>query len=249
MPGMQQMMGITFSFLLSATLTTGVPEQSVDYGFLNQPAYSTDKAIRPPLTPYDPQPGDVVLFSNANFVWKMFYAMAFTGAPGHSGMVVRMEDGRPGVIEAGYGDSIWIRLTPLDQRLCEFKGTTWIRRRKTPVTAEQSRVLTEFAEIIDGRRYSVTRLLIQLTPLSARGPIKTKFLGKPNGIRNSYICSEAVLEGLVLAGLVDAETTRPAATFPRDLFFDSSPNRYIDRHPPLVHGWERPALWLRCQPY
>jgi hypothetical protein len=237
-----------FSFLLSAALMTGVPQQSAPYWFLNQPAYSIDKAVRLPLTPYEPQAGDVVLFSDANFVWKAFYALAFTGTPGHSGMIVRMQDGLPGVIEAGYGDSVWVRLTPLDKRLCEFKGTTWIRRRKTPVTAEQSRVLTEFSEVIDGRRYSVTRLLMQLTPLSARGPIKTKFLGKPKGIRNSYICSEAVVEGLVMAGLVDAETARPAATFPRDLFFDSSPNRYIDRHPPLLHGWEPPALWRRCQP-
>jgi hypothetical protein len=243
---MQQMMGTTFSFLLSTTLFTGAPEQNVAYGFVDQPAYSIDKAPRLPLTTYDPQAGDVVLFSDANFVWKMFYALAFTGTPGHSGMVVLMEDGRPGIIEAGYDTSIWIRMTPLEQRLCEFKGTIWIRRRKTPVSDEQSRVLTEFSEIIDGRRYSVSRFLAQLTPLSARGPIKTKFVGKPKGIRTSYICSEAVLEGLVLAGLVDSETTRPAATFPRDLFFDSSPNRYIERHPPLIHGWEPPALWTRC---
>ncbi len=43
--------------------------------------------------------------------------------------------------------------------------------------------------------------------------------------------------------MTDADTARPSATFPRDLFFDRSLNPYLNRHPPLGDGWDPPALW------
>jgi hypothetical protein len=187
----------------------------------------------------------VILTSSPQPIWSFLYRIAGTGAPGHAMLVVRLADGSPGVLEAGYNDKPVIRLTPLDDRLRSYHGTVWVRRRKEPVTPEQSAALTEFAETIDGRRYSVGRLLAQLTPLRDRGPLRTRFLGRPRGLRSSYMCSEAVLEGLVLAGLVDPETTRPSATYPRDMFFDSSPNPYIDEHPALAEDWEPPALLSR----
>jgi hypothetical protein len=114
------------------------------------------------------------------------------------------------------------------------------------VTADQSTCLTDFAETVDGHRYGVIRLLGQLTPLRSRGPLRTAFMGKPKGVRSTYICSEAVLEALVMAGLLDAETTRPSATYPRDMFFDSSPNPYINKHLKLQCDWEAPRLWQLC---
>jgi hypothetical protein len=195
------------------------------------------------LTAYCPQPGDVVLYSNTDIMWSTLYALALTGSPGHSGLIVRMDDGRLGVMEAGYDDTIWNRLVPLDERFTPYKGTIWIRKRKAPICKQQSRILTEFAEALDGHRYAVGRLLGQVTPLRSRGPLRTAFVGKPKGFRRHYTCSEAVLEGLVMAGLIDPKTARPAATYPRDLFFDRSPNLYINRHPPLIDGWEPPAMW------
>ncbi|MCE9530651.1 MAG: CHAP domain-containing protein [Planctomycetes bacterium] len=238
----------TISLFFTTLVFTGGPEQAAPHGFLNQPAYSLDRNVRPPVTPYRPQAGDVILFSDANVLWNVLYAIALTGAPGHTGLVVRMEDGRLGIIEAGYNETLWVRLNPLDERLPIYKGILWIRQRKTPVSETESRLLTEYAETINGRRYSVIRLLTQLTPFRTRGPIRTAFLAKPKGYRSTYICSESVLEALVHAGLINAETTRPSATFPRDLFFDQSPNPYINRHPPLACDWEAPAFWNRCNP-
>jgi hypothetical protein len=237
------MTGVTISLICSTMLVIGEPGKLPRYGFLNQPAYSIDKCPRLPLIPYCPQPGDIVLYSDANIFWAVLYAIGGTGAPGHSGLVVRRSSGELAVLEAGYNDRPWIRLVALDERLRTYKGTCWVRRRKTPIGDEQSRILTEFAEAIDGRRYSLVRLLGQLTPFRSRGPIRTCFMGKPKGIRDRYICSEAVLEGLVLAGLLDGKTTRPSATYPKDLFFDSSPNPFINKHLKLCCEWEIPALW------
>jgi len=239
------MTGTTISLLCSTLAVVGGPSESPQFGYLNQPAYSIDKCPRPPFVAYRPQPGDIILYSDSNIAWATLYAIAGTGAPGHSGLVTRMSDGELGVLEAGYNDKPWVRFIRLDERLPSYKGTCWVRRRKSPISAEQSQILTEFAETIDGHRYGVLRLLAQLTPIRKRGPLRLYVMGKARGVRDTYICSEAVLEGLVLAGLLDAETTRPSATYPRDLFFDSSPNRYLNRHFKLCGDWEIPQLWRR----
>jgi hypothetical protein len=73
--------------------------------------------------------------------------------------------------------------------------------------------------------------------------VRTRWVGAPHGERRSYFCSELVVEACIAAGLTDPATARPAATYPRDLFFDRSPNPYLDEHPPLGDGWEPPARW------
>jgi len=211
-----------------------------------QPAFSDDKQPRLPSEVYIPQPGDIVFHSDPTPLWTITYAIAGTGPPGHTGLVVRMADGRLGILEAGYDEKVVTRTTPLDTRLRMYKGTVWVRRRSTPPTECQSARLTEFSQAVEGNRYPVLRLLAQMTPLRARGPIRTIFFGKPHGIKNRYICAEATLEGLVYAGLLPHATTRPAATFPRDMFLDTSRNPYIDRHGKLEpHGWEAPRLWVK----
>jgi hypothetical protein len=230
--------------LLAVVMLLGDPTPPAPHGYLNQPARSIDRVVRLPLERYDPQPGDVLIYSDPTPFWDFMYALAFTGAPGHSGLVIQLDDGQMGVLEAGYNDKPWVRVVPLVRRLEGYRGAIWARRRKEPITAEQSRTLTAFAQTIDGNRYGVFRLLCQMTPFRSRGPLRTFVIGKPRGVRDTYICSEAVLEALVAAGLADAETTRPCATYPRDLFFDQSPNPFINAHPPLAAGWEKPALWI-----
>ena len=100
------------------------------------------------------------------------------------------------------------------------------------------------AEKQEGKRFALGRLLMLLTPIRDRGPLRTHYLGKPHGDRASFYCSELVLESCVAAGLLDRATTRPSASFPHDLFFDQSYNPYISKHLPLVHDWEPPARWV-----
>ena len=70
----------------------------------------------------------------------------------------------------------------------------------------------------------------QVTPFRARGPLRTWIVGKPHGDRDDWFCSELVTESCVAAGLMDAATARPAATYPRDLFYGRSFNLYLDKH-------------------
>jgi hypothetical protein len=216
-------------------------------GFLYQPAYSVDRLPRPPATPYSPKPGDLLLLSDPTPVYTLLYALAGTGRPGHGGLVVALPDGRLGVLEAGWNDTTWTRVTPLEWRLNEYPGTVWVRERLVPLTPDQSARLSEFAALAADRRYGMARFAGQLTPFRGRGPLRTFVVGRPIGPGRRYHCAQALVEALVYAGLADARTTRPAATYPQDLFFDDSRNPYLRRHPPLAAGgWQVPALWTRC---
>jgi hypothetical protein len=115
-----------------------------------------------------------------------------------------------------------------------------------PLTAEESARLTAFALRQEGKRFALIRVAAQLTPFRSRGPLRTAFMGGPHGDRCSYFCSELVMEACVAAGLLDPTTTRPAATFPGDLFFDCSRNPYINAHLDLAGAWYPPARWTSC---
>lgn len=216
------------------------------HGFVYQPAFALDKVARPPASPYVPEPGDVLVMNNPAPQTALLYHLAGSGLPSHAGLVVRLPDGSLGVFDAGWNDTLWTRLTPLEWRINAYPGTVWVRKRCVPLTEEQSCRLTAFALLGADRRYSSGRYALQLTPIRSRGPIRTFFLGKPVGEGKRYFCGQAIVEALVYAGLIDAVTARPAVVYPRDLFFDDSENQYLKRHPPLAGGWAPPALWARC---
>lgn len=216
------------------------------HGFLYQPAYSNDRLPRPPAEPYQPEPGDVLLMSDPTPVYTVLYTIALTGRPGHGGVVVRLPGGDLGLLEAGFNETTWTRVTPLEWRLNEYPGGVWVRKRLCPLSDEQSARLTEFALVAADRPYNKAKFGLQITPFRCRGPLRTFFVGRPVGIGKKYFCAQALVEALVYAGLVDERTARPAATYPEDLFFDDSRNLYLKRHPPLAGRWAVPALWTRC---
>jgi hypothetical protein len=220
-------------------------EKAID-SYLYEPSYCMDTVLRGQARKYLPQPGDVMLATDKNLFWKITHDLAFAFEPHNSAIVVARRDGRLAILEAGPNDVCWIHLLDMLPHLKEYadKGPVWIRKRKTPLTPEQSACLTDFAERQCGKRFALGRLGVQLTPFRDRGPFRTALMGKPHGDRNSYYCSELVLEACVAAGSVDCETTRPSASYPHDLFFDQSHNRYIRKHLPLVQDWEPPARWF-----
>jgi hypothetical protein len=154
-----------------------------------------------------------------------------------------MADGKLGVLEAGFNDTTWTRITPLEYRLAQYPGTIWIRERHVPLTPEQDARLTEFALAAQDKPYATFRFALQLTPFSARGPLRTPFMRGAREPGKPLFCTEAILEGAAYAGLIDPRTVRPGATYPQDAFYDRSRNPYIDRHPPLAEGWAPPAQW------
>jgi hypothetical protein len=237
---------MSVSLLGCIAAATAQPCEPVIDSYLYEPSYCMDKVLRGNPRKYLPQPGDVMLATDKNIFWKITHDMAFAFEPHNSAIVVARRDGRLAILEAGPNDTLWIGMSDMLPHLKEYadKGPVWIRKRKTPLTAEQSACLTDFAERQCGKRFALVRLGVQLTPFRDRGPFRTEFMGKPRGDRNSYYCSELVLEACVAAGLTDRATTRPSASYPHDLFFERSHNPYISQHMPLEPDWDPPARWL-----
>lgn len=214
--------------------------------YLWQPTYELDFCLRGPARDYRPQPGDIVLSTDGSVFWTAMHNLAGTSHPTHSMVVFARPDGSLGILEGGPHDTLRCRdLDALPHMLSyEADGRVWVRRRAVPLTAEESCRLTAFAFAADGRRFALGRLAQQLTVTRTRGPVRTAFVGKPNGLdRNSYFCSELVVEALAYAGLVDPRTARPSATYPRDIYMDASPNPYLNRHLKLAPAWDPPARW------
>jgi hypothetical protein len=223
-----------------------VPPPTV--GRVFEPAYAIDRNLCEPTVGYVPQAGDIVLVVSDHFVWQLLFAIALSCEPYHVGIVVRMPDGSYGMLEAGPPDqTAHVRICPLAERLAADAGRVFIRRRCVPLTAEQSGALTGFALRQDGKPYAYLRFLAQGTPVRSRGPIRTEFMGKSRGEPWSYFCSELVVEAVVSAGLIDAETARPRATTPADIFYDQSTNPWIDKYLKLAPCWCPPQRWVAAE--
>jgi hypothetical protein len=215
--------------------------------FLYQPAFSIDYCLRGPVETYLPQPGDIFLCTGQELWAKVGHWAAFAWAPQHSGIVVAGSDGRMMLLEAGPHNTFHCRNLDLWRQLESYAAyeRVWIRRRRVPLNPEQSAQLTAFAQSREGVRFGLLRMFAQLTPFRSRGPWRTRFVGGPHGDRFSYFCAELVAEACVAAGLLDPMTTRPAATYPRDLFFGRSFNWFIDKHLDMS-DWFPPARWTSC---
>jgi hypothetical protein len=236
---------VLYAVLLGGTVL-GAGDKGPTGSYLYQPAYKCDDVLRGPARAYTPQPGDIMLATDPNVFWTWTHWIAGCGQPHNSGIVVARPDGSLGLLEAGPNDTLHCRILDLLPHLTEYagKGPVWLRRRAVPLTPEQCARLTEFAMAQDGKRFALIRLAGQLTLLRSRGPFRTYFVGGPHGARSSYFCSELVTETCVAAGLLDPVTTRPAATYPHELFFDSSVNFYLNRHFRLAPDWDPPARWM-----
>jgi hypothetical protein len=234
------------SLVVSAGCLTAVPEPAVSY--LYEPSYCLDDVIRGDAVPYLPQPGDIFLATTDSRFMRFGHWVAGANAPHHSGIVFRRPDGKLAVLEAGPHNelfiSAWDLLFHLESYLPE---KVWIRKRRVPLTCEESARLTEFAMVQEGKPFALLRIVLLTTPFRNRGPLRTNFMGKPHGPdRDKYYCAELVMEALVYAGLFDATKARPSATLPRDLFYDRSPNPYLNRTLNLSPCWYPPARWTNC---
>jgi hypothetical protein len=226
--------------------TVPMPESSVC-----QPAYCLDDVLRGPMESYVPQPGDIFLATDESFFLRLGHAAVGGAGVHHSGLIFARPDGRLGLIEAGPFNELVTRVLDPYQHMSNHvaRGTrVWVRRRRVPLTPEQSARLTAFTSAQEGKPFALARGLSFMTPFSRRGALRTPFVARVHGDRPRYFCSELVVECLVAAGLMDCATARPAATLPRDLFFGRSGNPYLDRHLCMEPGWCPPARWLPGPP-
>jgi hypothetical protein len=201
------------------------------------------------VEPYCPQPGDIFLATDQARWARLGHWAAGAHGVHHSGIIFLRSNGQPALLEAGPFNSVQVETMDLLEHMLrhvECGDQVWVRRRCLPLTPEQSARLTLFAEAQDGKPFATWRLVGQLTPFRSRGKLRTRFVGKPKGDRRSYFCSELVTEACVAAGMLDPATARPAATYPRDLFFGKSANPYLNKHLHLDCGWHPPARWTEC---
>jgi hypothetical protein len=242
-----------FTAILSIAVGTGslgdggptiIPQNS----FLYQPAFCIDDVLRGPARPYHPQAGDIFLATDESFGAKLGHRLALSGPPHHSGIVFQQPDGSYALLEAGPHNTLNIRVKPLLAHLPTYSAIAkvYIRQRCVPLTCEQSAKLTDFAVAQDGKPFALIRLGGQLTPFRSRGPIRTYFVGGPHGERRNYFCSELVLEACVAACLLNPARTRPAATYPRDIFFGDSLNPFLHKNLDINAYWHPPARWMEC---
>jgi hypothetical protein len=222
-----------------------LPTPGPQGSYLYQPAYSVDEERRAPAEPYVPQPGDIIFTSDKKWYWELTFCLACTGAPHHASLVFARPDGRLAMLEAGPHDNPIVALLDLLPNLYDYekRERIWVRRRRVPLTPEQSAKLTAFALAQENKPFAIFRLAVQLTPFRTRGLVRTWWVGTPQGERHSYFCSELVMETCVAVGLIDPATARPSATYPRDMFFDHSLNPYLNKHLNLADGWLPPARW------
>ena len=236
------MAGIPLPLLLLACW----PMMGEPASYVCQAGYVLDGKFRGPPETYSPQPGDIFLATDQALWARVGHWLAGGAGVHHSGIMFARSDGRMALLEAGPFNSVKVEtLDPIGHMRDHVRvgDSVWIRQRRTPLTPEQSARLTAFAEAQDGKPFAIWRLLGQMTPLRCRGPIRTWFEGQPHGQRSSYFCSELVMECCAAAELLDPATLRPAATYPRDLFYDWSFNWYLNEHLHLERGWYPPALW------
>jgi len=234
-----------FSSALALSIFFGSPDMSAS-GFLTREIKGPGKMVRKEVAPYVPCEGDLVFYDDKSVFWTILFAWAGTGPPLHMGIVVKGEDGKFQILEAGPDDKLKVYLLELNSRLKDFKGTITIRRCKVKLTEEKSAALTKFAKEQDGKPYAVIRLLLQGTSLRSRGPVREMFLAGTYLDRWSWICSELSVAAGTVAGLFDPAVVRANVTYPRDIVDNQRFNRSKTWH--RAETWQmRPVLRSHSQ--
>lgn len=247
--------------LLLAGLPGGLPlaEHTPLGSYLYEPTFCLDHVLRGPARPYLPQPGDIYLSTEDDWLLaRIGHKVVGSGAPHHSGIIFAMPDGRLALLEGGPQNTLYIRILDLMPQLTMYASyeRVWIRQRCVPLTEEQSRRLTAFALAVADKPFAVVRMALEAGPFKAKGPIRTPLFGRPRAacfdpenpepsLRRSYFCSELVTEALVAACVFDPKTSRPTSTYPRELFFGTSKIPYLKKHLDLSE-WFPPARWTSC---
>jgi hypothetical protein len=222
----------------------GVPAPTANGSYLYTKKPGPNGTEQVYVEPYVPHEGDMVLFNDHSRYWLFLYHLVGSDMPDHSGMVVRLPDGRPALLESAPDDGhlcgLYVVMLEALPRLHQCAGTIYVRRVKHPLTPEQSARLTDFALRHVGDRYALGRLLLQCTPFRARGPLRKALFGKTDLDRHAWLCSELVVGAGTAAGLFDPKVEKANAIYPRDLIYND--------HYPLGDTWEDAGIWSGCAP-
>jgi hypothetical protein len=186
---------------------------------------------------YDPQPGDIILYLTYGPLRRVG-AHALCGGASHAAIVVPRSTGGVALLETPtVGSSV--QLNNVKNELRGYWGTLKVRRRHTPMTAEQWMRLQAFAEMQVGKPYD---LLSWVTfPLSFPVDILTHQTLTNDAVMNRqrWICSSLVGGACMFAGLIDPTGLRPHSMLPCDFANDRLVN--------LSGGWDKPVQLVKSR--
>jgi hypothetical protein len=210
-------------------------------GYLGTAAPLTD-AASPQTAPYEPRPGDIVLYDDFNKFHHFVFKLAHTSSPTHVAMVVARADGTPALLDLTGPRVITAKvcIIDLETRFKNYKGVIMVRRIREPLTPEHSRDLTRFAESESGKSFALGRVMLQATPFCPRTGLRRELFGRTFLTRDRWFCSELVVAGGAAAHVFDPNRCCANATYPRDLAFDETLDLSRAYHPPVF--WSPAAL-------
>ena len=189
-------------------------------------------------TPYYPQPGDIILYDEDNRLYHAVFKLVGTNAPTHTAMVIARSDGTPGLLDIMGGMVMTLKVAIIDvmPRLTEYPGAVMVRRLRKPLTPEQSRNMTCFAQSQVGKGFALGRVLMFATPLNPLPGNRPRCSYSSDFNRKRWYCSEMVVAAGIMAQIFDPCIHRPHGTRPRDLAYDETMD-LSDRYLP-------PATWV-----
>jgi hypothetical protein len=187
---------------------------------------------------YDPQPGDLVLFSYYKPLRNLIFFLAHSGGATHTALVVRRANGTLALLEAP-GPKFPVMLSDLPSRFRAYQGRIWVRRLRTPLSPEQSARLTAFACAQEGKPFSGTAVLATLWGRPVRRP-RMGCAGPEELDPPAWFCSSLTAAAGIAAGVIDPCVSRPKTTDPEDLKSD----RCLD----LSACWAQPLRYQHCGP-
>ncbi len=227
----RRMLLVLVAICTFATLATA----QLPSGYLAPPGQLDEDKVLGAKTPYRPQPGDLVFFTNDSLFFDMLYALAWTGAPHHVGIVVALPDGKPAIAEAGAFHLSSVKLIDLPAHLRTFPGHVHIRRLLKPLSPEQAHKLNRYALEQTCKPYAHIRVVVDSMILRSHGVIGSRLFGCSSLDRSSWTCYELVVACAASGGLLDPTEVKPNTVFVRDLFRDE----------PEIFGtiWHAPAIW------
>ncbi|HUR54749.1 MAG TPA: hypothetical protein VMZ71_11500 [Gemmataceae bacterium] len=172
---------------------------------------------QPPPSVFAPQEGDLIFFTKDTKIYTILYPIVRSFHPFHSGIIVRRVTGELCVLEDGGEGWRTATLQPVIDRMAheyeDGKARIWVRKRLNPLTQEQSRALTAFAEAQFGRPFAsvggLAKLAIPFRPTARSYPDQ-----------KTWFCSEIVAQAMVSGGLFPANRVRPQSVTPYDLMRD-----------------------------
>jgi hypothetical protein len=190
------------------------------------------------VEPYQPQPGDIVLYDDLSRLYHLMFRLARTQAPTHVAMVIARDDGSPALLDL-LGPTVLrarVAIVDIGPRLHSYPGVIAVRRLRQPLTAEQSVALTQFATAQQGKQFAAKRVALLATPFCARVSLWRHSLGRTDFDRSRWFCSELVAAAAGAAHIVDPRECPANAVCPHDLACDG----WLD----LSRQYEPPVPWV-----